>query len=888
MRQAPYWSPLRAGAPLLLILFSGFGLDRVLLSQTAPLPIAGGTYVGDGLTATKALIGQAEGLALSPAGQLYIADALDNRIRRVNADGTIETIAGGGLSGFAGDNGPAARALVSQPYGLVLAPDGSLYFCDLGNARVRRILPDGTILTIAGGGSSAPDSSGTQLATAVRLNAPRNLTLDTTGNLYVSDFLAHAIYRITPSGAIARFVGTGTLGFAGDGARALDALLSYPAGVAIGTDGALYVADSGNRRIRRIGEGAITSLPLSGLSTPTGLAADVVGNLYIADPSGRGWRWPIAANSANAAQALGTTGRDVTTGIDGSVYFSLYRNVRRISAQGQTTVFAGSDQYEFYGDNIDATVARLNQPTSLARDSAGYLYIADLANHRVRRVSPQGIISTYAGSGVAGFQGDGQLATQARLREPAGVAVDAQNNVYIADRGNHVVRVVSPNGMILTYAGQGTQAGYQGDGGAANLATLNSPSGLALDSNGDLLIADTGNHVVRRVSKQQARISTAVGNSFAGLSGDGGPPTGATLRGPTALLVTPRGLYISDTGNNRIRLVAGNTIASVLLPTDLKLAQPAGLALTSTNDLLIADSTNARIIRVTERGTASVLINFRDLYPVAVPTALLLQQDQLYYSDILRMTVERVSLGDSAITDGGNTAGPAISIVNAASFASSPVTAGQIVSLFGTNIGPAAPYSGSLTALGRLSTNANGLQVTFAGRFAPIFYAGPNQINVQVPYEIGPVNAAEVRILKDGKIVANTITQVANAAPGLLADSAGNVIASDNAGQLITPFLPARREQIIVLYATGEGLNDPAAQTGLPAAPPYPKPILPVTVTIGDYPAEIVWAGSAPGLVGVLQINVRVPGGFLPSGPQPVRLTIGTTAAQSNAVLAIQ
>jgi sugar lactone lactonase YvrE len=227
-----------------------------------------------------------------------------------------------------------------------------------------------------------------------------------------------------------------------------------------------------------------------------------------------------------------------------------------VSTSGTITTFAGNGTQGFSGDGGPATSAGLSYPGGVAVDAAGNLYIADTSNHRVRKVSTSGTITTVAGNGTFGFSGDDGPATNATLSYPTEVAVDAVGNLYIADTGNLRVRKVSASGTITTVAGNGIY-GFSGDGGPATNASLVIPRGVAVDAVGNLYIADYGNSRVRKVSSW-GTITTVAGNGSPGFSGDGGPATSAALGYPRGVAVDAAGnLYIADTDNNRVRKVSG-------------------------------------------------------------------------------------------------------------------------------------------------------------------------------------------------------------------------------------------------------------------------------------------------------------------------------------------
>jgi sugar lactone lactonase YvrE len=333
-------------------------------------------------------------------GTIYIADSQNNRIRPVNTvTGTINTLAGNGTGGFAGDGGAATSAELKIPFGVAVDSTGNTYIADSQNNRVRMVSIAGTITTVAGNGSAGSAGDGGP-AVSASLSNPTGVALDAVGNLYIADQYNNKIRLVNLAGVISTVAGTGTVGNTGDGGPATSATLYYPGGVALDGLGSLYIADTNNQRIRKvnISTGTITTVAGSGsvgyscaagvatavgLHNPFGVAADGSGNIYIADT---------------------------------------YNQCIRKVASGNISTLAGNGVASFSGDGGPATSAALNYPSGVAVDGVGDIYIADVANSRVRMVSPLGTITTLAGTGVAGFSGDGGPATGARLYNPTGVA----------------------------------------------------------------------------------------------------------------------------------------------------------------------------------------------------------------------------------------------------------------------------------------------------------------------------------------------------------------------------------------------------------------------------------------------------------------------------------
>ena len=555
-------------------------------------------FSGDGGPATSAGIGTIRGLALDAAGNIYLADTLNRRIRKVTSSGIISTVAGNGEVGSSGDGGPATSASFHDPSGLAVDQAGNLYIADYGDARVRKVTPDGTISALAGTGSAGFSGDGGP-ATRATLNSPWGLALDAAGDLYIADWGNNRVRMVSTSGTISTVAGTGVAGFSGDGGLATSARLSSGVeGIDVDSAGNLYIADSGNNRIRRV--------------TPAGIISTVAGGVLVGF-SGDG------GAATNAALNLPLF---VASDAGGNLYVADFLNsrIRRIGPTGNIRTVAGNGLGLAAGDGGPATSASLHESSYVAVDSGGNLYIADALGQRVRKVTPTGIISTVAGDGHFGLFGDSGAATMAGLRLPEGVAVDPSGNLYIADSNNDSIRKVTPSGIISTVAGNGT-AGYSGDGGPATGASLNFPYGVALDTAGNLFIADDGNNRVRKVAAATGMISTVAGNGKPGFDGDGGAATSALLNSPNAVVVDKAGnLYIADFSNARVRMVSpGGAISTVAgngsafyaadsgPATSAGIGNPTGLALDSAGNLYIASNGGDRVLEVTPNGSTSIV-----------------------------------------------------------------------------------------------------------------------------------------------------------------------------------------------------------------------------------------------------------------------------------------
>ncbi len=623
---------------------------------------------------------------------------------------------------------------------LILAPA-------LGHAQA----PPYIITTIAGQGGQAGNYSGDGgAATSAALWGPADVIFDSSGNLYIADSVNDLIRQVNSSGTIHTIAGscpsTPCAGaFSGDGKAATSAGLNSPSGLWLDSSGNLYIADTGNYEVRKVTSGTINTVA------------------------------------------------------------------------GENSLGSG-----FAGDLAAATSGKLSNPSSVAVDSAGNIYIADPSNDVVRVVCQNqtpiactnsafgsitfaaGDINTFAGSNVnevsgqpnPGYQGDGGAATGALLNNPVAVLLDAAGNLYISDSGNNAIRKVNTSGIITTVAGDGSgNAGYSGDGGPATKAELNNPKGLALDSSGNLYIADTDNSAIRMVNTS-GTITTIAGNGKPGFSGDGGAATSAQLYFPSGVTVNGGMVYIADNQNNAIRL----------------------------------------------------------LTPVP--------------------QVPQINAGG---------------VLNGASY-KAQVAPGSIADVFGTFF----LTSSSTDTDVPLVTSLQNLSFQFSGgTLAPLYFVSGGQVNLQVPWELAGQSTATLAATLNGTTGATQTVNVAAFAPAIFTLSAqgtGPGAILDSSYHLVNSSNPATAgTTTILIYCTGLGAvseNQPAtgAAASLDPTKLAPTATLP-TVTIGGVTASASFSGLAPGYVGLYQVNALVPAGVAAGSAVPVTISIGSVTSNTATIV---
>ena len=646
--------------------------------------VAGG-YLGDGKSATSASFEEPRSVVKDAKGNLYVSDSNNCRIRKISPKGIITTVAGTGICGFGGDGGPAKAAMLNAPYGVAFDAKGNLLIADPGNERVRMINTTGTITTVAGNGTEGYSGDG-QPATEASLNIPLSVAADSTGNVYIADTFNSVVRMVDTAGVIHTVAGNHTWGFSGDGGPATAAKISDPESVVVDGGGNFYIADTSNRRVRKVdstgiittyagngqsGNGGNGGPATSGSIGPTFALLLGEGKLYIGT-SGNVWAVDLTSQiinlvAGNAGGGVGFNGDSQAAlstsfsfvlglGFDGSGNLLIVDadngRIRKIDASQVVTTIAGG----YIGDGGRGVSASVNMGSSpgghIALDSGGNLYIPDILNNRVRKVSSTGIISTFAGTGISGYSGDFGPATAATLTTPKGVAADGFGNVYIADgNGLGAIRKVDSSGTITTLttlifatglavdssgnvyaassggngsviwkitssgsaaivAGVQNQTGYNGDGIPATQALLNAPTGVAVDSAGNFYIAEWAGSRIRKVDTGGI-ISTVAGSGTRGYGGDGGPATAAFLSAPADVATDTKGnIYIADSINARVRVVDSsgtiNTIAGTgalgyngnNLPATSTNIFPTGINVSSKGVVYVTDQLSYRVRKI--------------------------------------------------------------------------------------------------------------------------------------------------------------------------------------------------------------------------------------------------------------------------------------------------
>jgi uncharacterized protein (TIGR03437 family) len=728
--------------------------------------IAGGGQSGDGGPAVNARVNPFS-LAVDNAGNLFVREA--GRIRKVAPTGIITTVAGTGIPGFSGDGGLATSARLAGG-GIAVDSAGNLFIADETNNRVRKVSTDGIITTVAGNGASyfGPPMGDGGPAASAPLNTPAAVAIDALGNLYVAENLNNTIRKISISGIITTIAGTGEQGNSGDGAPAATATLWWPTDMTMDSSGNLFVLDSQNARVRKISSDGIITTALSAdptasegdggpataafLGVPSGVAADGRGNVFVASlgrirrVSKDGIITTVPGSGGAGALALDSAG---------NLYITNGERIQKLSPGGILTTVAGNGSFGFSGDGGPATAAQLWNATAVAVDGAGNIFIADTFNYRVRRVALDGTITTVAGGGSRVFEDGGtRPATQVALTNPTGVAVDGSGNLFIADR---YLRKVSPSGIMSTPGGDGTiacnscvpaSAGIAADA-AGNVFVVGGPvlklaangtvsavgpsasgPGIAVDSSGNVYVDDTMNgtygfiRVLRPTTDVQPLLFVSAVVDAASQRTD--------LLSPGKIVVIygaglgPAQLTQNQVSNGRFGTQLGGTSVSFN-----GIAAP--ILYTSASQVAVivpyaASGTTAEV-KVSYQGQTSLAFNV-----VIAPSAVNL------------FTANQTGAGQAAAIN---------AVDGTVNTAANPITVGGYLSLYATGEGATTPVgqdgllvSSQLTHPNLpVSATVGGIPATVQyGGGAPGLVSGLMQVNLQIPNGVQPGGYVPVQL----------------------------------------------------------------------------------------------------------------------------------------------
>ena len=876
---------------------------------------------GDGGPAVEAELVEPEDVREGPDGALYISDSRHRAIRRVDPDGTIATFAGTGERGFFGDGGPAALARLEAPGSMAFGPDGALYFKD--RTRIRRIDTDGLISTVAGNGETNNPSIG-KPALQTSVSSVSRIAVGPDGAVYALAPPLHQVFRIGSDGLLTLFAGVERVeyhggGYGGDGGPANEAELASPEDLAVDSAGVVYILDRNNRRIRRVSlDGTIDTYAGIGPQgaagpSPDGAPRDQIDLLQATELEIDGedalyWKESLAIRRLPPGGVLETAAQfsergtfyDLSAIRAQRVLMIRDRQVLQVFADGTTTVIAGSGMTAARGDGGPARQAPIGSIEGMASGSQGEVYFADGRFYRIRVIRPDGTIESVAGTGHFNGPSEEGLPALESAIQPNGMALDAQGRIVYSERRGRVMRL-EEDGTLARIAGQGYYTtrcpnGICGDGGQALDATIPLPDGVAADSAGNIYVVQTNRSapsrwfrrirpdgVIETLEHPAEHLSPvsafSIGPSDELIVGMRStpqlwvfPPEGEPREVPgyrgffralRAVAAHPNGdIYLSDLAaslvmldrDGRRRPIAGHHWRLGFeggdgAVSDLRFGSISSLVMTSEGDLLVADGSNGRILRIYD------------------------------------------------IESCPSSVGPQISgVLHGASFGTG-LAPGTVFSIFGLDVGPDDLAIAQPDGAG-FPTEIAGTRVLFDGLPAPLIFAGKGQASGVIPWEANvftPVDATyntvrgqvvDVILERNGVRSEPRIALLGEARPAFFTlDSSGSGLAAalNQDGSVNGPLAPAPLGSVLVLFGSGFGPLERIPADGSLSGAPLSRLVHAPTILIDGVEAEVLYAGPAPGLVsGVVQVNARVPNNAVRRGAVSVEAVIENVRSPRN------
>jgi uncharacterized protein (TIGR03437 family) len=906
-------------------------------------------FGGDGGPAASAQVGQLGSLALDSAGDIFLADYGNNRVREITPNGIIQTIAGNGNSAFAGDGGPATAAQLN-PYGIAVDSTGVVYVSDDANRRIRKFTPGGTIQTIAGNGTTGNEKDGPALASP--FNAPNGLALDSSNNLYFSDNAGtySPVYELSATDGSVKHIAGALTGYNLTDDAALSAVFQNANHIMFDPTGTtLYFADRLSNLVRKLGSDGIVhtvagAIHFGGnggpataalLNDPYEILLDPQGDLLVADVNNYFIRKITPDGNINAFAGTGAPGypddgtpigtgpiyrvRGMVEDSAGNIDLALNEKVEKISAAGTYLAVAGTGNGGNGSDGGPALQTTFGSVAGIAIDQTGNLYVGDFTYNRVRKISTAGTITNYAGAsnGTSGFAGDGGPAVSAKFdfvdslyNNFIPMVVDPQGDLYITDIANNRIRMVNAAGTISTVVGNGT-AGHPVDGQPAVQTPFSAAGGIALDAAGNLYVS----------SYVYGEIYAVSGGAIRRIGGGGTQPPADGMDARNAYYIGGAGLAAGPNGD----LYSSNALDQIW---KLVLNSPAGLTITGGNNQSGAvGSTLPAVLGVAVNGRAGVGVAGATVtFAVTSGSAILSASSVttgtagtatvnvtlgptagniVVTASVAGTTVASVTFSITATSGGGTGPGcsvglPAVTSVKSLTDfgAFSTFTAGSYLEIKGSNLAvDTRIWAGSDFNGSNAPTMLDGTSVSINAVPGFVYYISPTQIDVQAPAD--PATGS-VPLIVTNCAGSSTAIQVqkASLAPGMLAPASFNIGGKQ---YLVALF------QDGVTYVGNVGLiagvpfrpampGDLITTYGVgfgsvtPASPPgvvvaQANSIPNLTISFGSTAATVSYAGLAVGVIGLYQFNLAVP--QVAAGDYQINVSVGSTQVQQTLYLTV-